>query len=163
MKLKLTLLTLGTLMAFTSFAQATQSAEGLFDAKCAMCHSKARPTDKDKVLAPAVMGVMRHIKMEYLNKDEAVDFMVDYILEPSQDKAICMPQKIERFGLMPSQKGNVTQEEAIVITSWMFDNFPPADFRGMGHGKGKGQGQGCGQGNGSKNGQGNGQGNGKAL
>ncbi len=146
MKLKITFLTLGTMIAFTTAVQATESAEGLYDSKCAMCHSKTRPVDKDKVLAPALMGVMRHIKMDYPNKDEAVDFMVDYILEPSKEKAICMPKKIERFGLMPSQKGNVTQEEARVITSWMFDNFPPADFRGMGHGNRKGKGQGKGQG-----------------
>ena len=54
-----------------------------------------------KVLAPALMGVMRHIKMDYPDKNEAVKFMVDYILEPSKEKAICMPKKIERFGLMP--------------------------------------------------------------
>jgi len=43
---------------------------------------------------------------------------------------------------MPSQKGNVTEAQLIQITSWMFDNFPPANFRGMGQGKGFGKGQG---------------------
>ncbi len=147
MKFKTTLLALGTIVAFTSVVQANETAEKLFDTKCAMCHTKTRPTDKDKVLAPALMGVMRHIKMEYPDKDEAVKFMVDYVLEPSKEKAICMPKKIERFGLMPSQKGNVTEVELEKITSWMFDNYPPADFRGMGQGNRQGKGQGRGQGN----------------
>jgi len=141
MKLKTTLFTLGIIVALTSWVQANETAEGLFDAKCAMCHTKTRPTDMSKVLAPALMGVMRHIKMSYPNKDEAVKFMVDYVLDPQKKKAICMPQKIERFGLMPSQKGNVTEAELTKITSWMFDNFPPADFRGMGQRRGRGQGR----------------------
>jgi len=142
MKLKNTLLlTVGTMVALTSFVNAEDTAEILFDTKCASCHSKTRPTNMDKVLAPALMGVMRHVKMTYPNKDEAVKFMVDYILEPTKEKAICMPQKIERFGLMPSQKGNVTEAELEKITAWMFDNFPPANFRGMGQGNRKGQGK----------------------
>ncbi len=145
MKFKITLLTLGTIVAFSSSVQAAESAEGLYDAKCAACHTKTRPTDMSKVLAPALMGVMRHIKMEYPDKDEAVKFMVDYVLEPSKEKAICMPKKIERFGLMPSQKGNVTEAQLTKITFWMFDNYPPADFKGMGHGNRQGKGHGRGQ------------------
>ena len=137
MKLTNKLLTIGTVFAFSSFANATETAEVLFDTKCAACHSKERPTDMSKVVAPALMGVMRHVKMTYPNKAEAVAFMVDYILEPTKEKAICMPKKIERFGLMPSQKGNVTKEELTTITTWMYDNFPPANFKGMGHGNRK--------------------------
>jgi len=140
MKLKITVLTLG--VALASPANAAQSAETLFDAKCAVCHSKTKPADMSKVIAPAVMGVMRHMKMTYPDKEAAVKFMVDYVLEPSKDKAVCMPQKIQRFGLMPSQKGNVTKEELTRITSWMYDNFPPAGFRGRGQGKGMMKGQG---------------------
>jgi hypothetical protein len=52
-----------------------------------------------------------------------------------------MPKKIQRFGLMPSQKGNVTEAQLLKITAWMFDHFPPASFQGMGQGLGKGQGR----------------------
>jgi len=142
MKLKITLLTLGTIVALTSSVQAAETVEGLYDAKCAACHTKTRPTDMSKVVAPALMGVMRHIKMAYPDKDEAVKFMVDYVLDPQKEKAICMPQKIQRFGLMPSQKGNVTEAQLTEITSWMFDNFPPAYFRGMGQGNRQGKGRG---------------------
>ena len=131
-------LLLATALLFSATTAATaQDAETLFNNKCAACHIKTRPSDMSSLVAPPVMGVMRHVKMKYPTKDAAVAFMVDYVLEPSRAKAVCMPQKIQRFGLMPSQKGNVTKEELQVITSWMYDNFPPAGFKGgMGHGKG---------------------------
>lgn len=122
------------LLSIGNISYAESQGEVLFDKKCTSCHSKSLPKDMNAVVAPAVMGVMRHVKMAYPDKADAVAFIKDYALNPSRDKAICMSQKIERFGLMPSQKGNVTEEELETIASWMFDNFPPKDFRGMGMG-----------------------------
>ncbi len=118
------------ILALSPTLQADSKAEALFDTKCMACHSKMRPTDMSKVVAPALMGVMRHVKMKYPNKSDAVAFMKDYIFNPTKEKSICTPQKIERFGLMPSQKGIVTDEELDTILPWMFDNFPPKGFRG---------------------------------
>jgi len=112
--------------------QAATEAETLFDNKCSMCHIKTKPQDMSALVAPPLMGVMRHVKMSYPTKESAQKFMVDYVLNPSKDKAVCMPRKIARFGVMPSQKGNVTKEELEKITSWMYENFPPANFRGQG-------------------------------
>ena len=80
-----------------------------------------------------------HLEEDYSDKNKAVAFIKDYALNLSEDKAICMPEKIKRFGLMPSQKGNVIEEELEVIANWMFDNFPPKDFKGMSQGKGHGK------------------------
>ncbi|HHC11115.1 MAG TPA: cytochrome c [Campylobacterales bacterium] len=123
----------GNLMA--DAIPAPSEGEILFTQKCASCHSITRPKDMSTVVAPALMGVMHHLKISYPNKDKAVTFIKDYVINPTKEKAICMPKKIERFGLMPSQKGNVTEEELEVIANWMFDNFPPKNFRGMGQGK----------------------------
>jgi len=120
----------------------------LFDAKCSMCHVTSRPSDMSTLVAPPIMGVMNHVKMNYPNKADAVKFIVDYVQEPSKSKAVCMPQKIQRFGLMPSQKGAVTPQELETIASWMYDNFPPKGFRGRGMGGGMGQGMGRGMGQG---------------
>jgi hypothetical protein len=102
---------------------AATSAEEIFDAKCATCHLKTKPVDKSKVVAPAIMGVMRHLKMDYPDREKAIAFIKDYVMHPSREKAVCMPQKIKRFGLMPSQKGNISQEELEKVAGWMFDNF----------------------------------------
>jgi len=121
-----------------TIATDSTKAQELFKAKCSTCHITTRPINFSNLVAPPIMGVMRHVKMSYPQKDKAVAFMKDYILNPSKDKAICMPQKIKRFGLMPSQKGAVTPEELDIILPWIFDKFPPKGFRGMGHNSGVG-------------------------
>jgi cytochrome c len=106
------------------------SEETLFDNKCGMCHIKTIPQDRSALVAPPVFGVMRHVKMSYQTKEEALVFMNAYVMNPSKQKSVCMPSKIQKFGLMPSQKENVTEEELHTITSWMYDNFPPKNFKG---------------------------------
>jgi len=128
------LLTLSTISVMTHVAYAQDGAT-LFEAKCAACHVTTPPSDKSTLVAPPVMGVMRHVKMTYGSKEEAVKFVTEYALNPQVNKAVCMPQKIKRFGLMPSQKGNVTEEELQTIASWMYDNFPSKGFHDKGHGK----------------------------
>jgi hypothetical protein len=108
----------------------------LFQEKCTSCHTIGKPQDMSKVTAPPIMGVLHHVKQKYADKTKAIEFMKDYVLNPSRDKAVCMPQKIKKFGLMPSQKGSVTPEELDTILPWLYDNFPPKGFKGMGMGKG---------------------------
>lgn len=122
-------------IALLSVSNAMSSGEELTKNKCSTCHVLSHPKDMSKLVAPPIMGVMRHVKMAYSSKEEAVAFIKDYVLNPSKEKSVCMPQKIKRFGLMPSQKGNVTKEELESITSWLYDNFPPKGFNGMGHDK----------------------------
>jgi hypothetical protein len=130
-----TLMTLATQKPKTTQPVATDStkAQEFFKAKCSACHITTRPTNHANLIAPPIMGVMRHIKMSHAEKAKAVAFMKDYVLNPSKDKSLCMPQKIKRFGVMPSQKGLVTPEELDIILPWIFDNFPPKGFKGMGH------------------------------
>ncbi len=140
MKLQATLLTLGLLLTTSIYADG----EKLFDAKCASCHTKTRPSDISTLVAPPIMGVMRHVKMNYKNKDEAVAFIVGYTLNPQKAKAVCETEKIKSFGLMPSQKGNITKEELQIIAGWIYDNF---GSRGQGRGMGRGHGKCKGEGN----------------
>ena len=147
MKTKTILLTLGTALLFTPSVYAETSGKALFDAKCASCHVTMRPDNTSKLMAPPAMGVMRHVKMTYATKEAAVKFITEYALNPDESKAVCMAEKIKRFGLMPSQKGNVTKEELTTIASWMYDNF---GSRGQG---GKHEGQGQGSGNGERHGK----------
>jgi hypothetical protein len=101
------------------------SGEELFNSKCVMCHVKMKPADKSTLIAPPAMGIMRHVKMKYNNKKDAVSFMSKYILNPQREKSVCKPKSIKRFGLMPSQKENVTISEAKIISEWMYDNIKP--------------------------------------
>ncbi len=107
-------------------ALAQENAQALFASKCASCHVTTPPADFSKLTAPPIMGVMRHVKMHHKSKEAAVAFIVDYTLNPQEEKALCTTDKIKHFGLMPSQRGNVTQEELQRIAGWMYDNFPAA-------------------------------------
>jgi hypothetical protein len=123
MKLKQILIPIGVLLTLSSSLLASPSAEKLFDDKCAACHVKVKPADFSTLVAPPAMGVVRHVKMNYNDRDEAIKFIVDYTLNPQRDKSVCMPQTIQKFGLMPSQKANVTKEELEEIAEWMYDNI----------------------------------------
>jgi len=87
------LLFITALLTSISTAETTQNPETLFDNKCSICHTKTRPSDMSSLVAPPIMGVMRHVKMRYPTKEEAVPFIVDYVLAPSKTKALCMPNR----------------------------------------------------------------------
>ncbi len=137
--MKLLRLTLAaSLSAALSFGAPVNGKE-LFEAKCTACHITTPPNDPSTLVAPPAMGIMRHVTMTYPSKDEAVKFIVEYVQNPTLQKAVCMPQSIDRFGLMPSQKGAATPEEFKAIAEYLFDNF---GFRGQGMGRGMGRGNG---------------------
>ncbi|WP_428738615.1 c-type cytochrome [Sulfurimonas sp.] len=119
------------LIAFSSVSLFAQSAEELFNEKCVICHTAVKPTAeaRSSFIAPPVMGVMFHVKEAFGgDKQKVIAFIKDYVLEPSEKKAKCLPKSIKRFGLMPSQKGNVTEEELEKIAEYMYENFPQRGF-----------------------------------
>lgn len=110
----------------------TQNYDGkkLLEQKCATCHDTHMPPviSKDE-LAPPMMAVSFHIHNFMKPSDEsqrtakAVEFVVDYVLEPSLEKSFCDKESLKRYGLMPSQKGNVTKDETKAIAKYMFNHF----------------------------------------
>ena len=106
-----------------------QSGEALFDEKCSVCHIKTRPTPemRSSFVAPPIMGVMMHVKEAFPgNRDGAIAFIKDYVVNPSAEKALC--PSIRRFGMMPSQKDMVTDAELAAIAEYIYDNYPPKSF-----------------------------------
>lgn len=137
---------LGTLSLLISSSYAEVSGEELYKAKCASCHLMERPSDKSTMIAPPIMGVTMHVKMNYDTKEKAVEFIKSYALNPDRSKSVCEAEKIKRFGLMPSQKGNATEEELSIIASWMYDTFDnQGKCKGKGNCKGKGKCNGMGK------------------
>jgi mono/diheme cytochrome c family protein len=131
MKSAATLFTLGTLLCATMLHAGPTKGEALFDAKCAGCHIKTRPTAKMKknLTAPPAMGIMNHVKEAFDGDREAVvSFVKSYATNPSEAEAKCLPRSLRRFGVMPSQKDSVTEEELSQIAEYLYDNFPPKGF-----------------------------------
>ena len=68
-------------------------------------------------------GVARQIKQHITDKKEFVDFIVDYALNPSKEKIIFNKAAMERFGLMPSMKGVVSESELKEIAEYLYDTY----------------------------------------
>lgn len=95
----------------------------LFISKCTMCHSATMPQnskERDTLIAPAIFGIMNHMRMEFGSDKKAMSiFMKDYIMNPSKEKALCQQEKINKFGLMPSQKDALTPKELSDIVDYL--------------------------------------------
>jgi cytochrome c len=102
----------------------------LLEQKCSICHNLDLPpqTFEDEK-APPMMAVSFHIKdfIEATNDSEkipkAIDFVKDYVINPSETKSFCDKKSLETYGVMPSQKGNVTQDELEAIARYMFSHY----------------------------------------
>ena len=103
-------------------------AQKRFKQSCVVCHTDKQidPNNKANLVGPPIDEVMMHIKEKFPKKEEAVKFMVDYILKPDPKKALCA--SIDKFGVMPSMEGIITPQEAVKISQYLFDNFPRDDF-----------------------------------
>jgi len=102
----------------------------LVEQKCSSCHNlDMPPATSDKEKAPPLFTVTVHLKdwIKVNNPSELkgkfVDFVSDYVLNPSKEKSYCDKKSLETYGLMPSQKGKVTKDEAKAIASYIFDLY----------------------------------------
>ncbi len=128
------------LLAISSFAFASDASKIIND-KCVGCHLLTKPTPQQraKMKAPPMSGVMFHLKEALKDEQKIIDFIIDYVQNPTKEKAICLPQKIEKFGLMPSMKGVLSEDELKAVAKYLYDNFPPAGFKHKQMGKMKKQ------------------------
>lgn len=107
----------------------------LLEKKCASCHDlNMPPVVSDDELAPPMMAVAFHVHNFVKPNDEsqriskAVEFVVDYVHHPSFEKSFCDKDSLKRYGLMPSQKNNLSKDEAKVIAKYMFMHFTQANL-----------------------------------
>ncbi|WP_151900534.1 c-type cytochrome [Sulfurimonas hydrogeniphila] len=102
----------------------------LLEQKCSKCHNTDLPpkTFQDEK-APPMMAVAFHIKdfikasSESDKIPKAVEFVKDYVVNPSASKSFCDKESLRTYGVMPSQKGKVTQDELEAIAEYMFEHF----------------------------------------
>jgi len=99
----------------------------LLEEKCAMCHNlKMPPSTYEDEKAPPMMAVVFHLKdFMKINNDQDkvtkfIPFIQDYVLEPSKEKSYCDEESLKSYGVMPSQKGNVSQDELEAIAEYMY-------------------------------------------
>jgi cytochrome c len=111
---KLLLLSILVISLFASEGQK------LFEQKCTSCHNITPPStmsERQNMVAPPIGNVLYHLDMEFKTPDEIKKHIVAFTLNPTKEKAIC--NSVKRFGLMPSQKGNVTEDELNKIADFL--------------------------------------------
>ncbi len=109
--------------------------EQLLKDKCSSCHNLDMPPKSyEGEKAPSIMAVTFHIRdfIKVNNPSEKrpkfIEFVKDFVIHPSMDKAFCDKDSLKSYGLMPSQKGKVTQDELEAIASFMFRHYNQDDF-----------------------------------
>lgn len=94
----------------------------LFVQKCAVCHSLTQPTNKAEVFAPPANGLMFHMNDIFKTNEEIKAHMKSFSMEATEEKAL-LSGAVKKFGLMPSQKGSISENELDSIVNWMVDNL----------------------------------------
>lgn len=86
--------------------------------QCYACHSPVS-SSHDVIIAPPMAAVKLRYKRSFNTKDEFVDAMVSWAMNPDKEKAL-MRGAVDRFQQMPKQA--FEEEELRKIASYIYDN-----------------------------------------
>ncbi len=94
----------------------------LVEEKCASCHMTSSSTKLKQatISAPPMWGVMKKVQNHFKTKEEGMAFIIDYAMNPAEEKMIFPVAAKEHFGLMPSMKESVTEEELKAIAEYLY-------------------------------------------
>lgn len=113
----------------------------VYQKKCMKCHVEMM--EKQDVLkhihtlkAPPMVEVANRLRENIIIADEDQDvkrrvtiaFIKDYIENPSVQYSMCHPMAIEKFGIMPSQKGKLSENEKQAVAEWIIDRYAKVKF-----------------------------------
>jgi hypothetical protein len=114
---------------------------GVYKKHCMQCHVELMKKEDvlkniSKLKAPPMVEVSNRLKenIKTVDEEEDVDrhlfilFVKDYITNPKLDFSMCHPGAIEKFGTMPSLKGQITEKEARAVAEWLYDRYEDIEF-----------------------------------
>jgi len=135
---------LTVLIGAVSLMGAEQKVDGekVFDKACASCHIKMITAEETKkvfktIKAPPMVEVSGQLKNNIKIVDDIDDeihravviaFIKDYVMYPHLDKSMCEGMALEKFGLMPSLKGKLSEEELNAVSAWVYDFYVGKKF-----------------------------------
>ena len=111
------------LLSATTLLNASDAGAELSEEKCTSCHMTSSSSAKlkdGKMHAPPMWGVMKKVKNNFKTKEEGIAFITDYTMNPSEEKMIFPEATKEYFGLMPSMRETVTDEEMKIIAEYLY-------------------------------------------
>jgi len=105
----------------------------LVKSKCATCHMLEKPTADmiPNLKAPPMEAVMYHTKLVMNDKKTMKSFITDYVINPAAEKSVCESNKVQQYGVMPSLKGNISDEELSKISDYLIAHYPSKEFVDM--------------------------------
>ena len=138
---KIVLASLLPLLLLANEADELKAGQKVFDKVCSTCHVEL--LDKKTALktfktlkAPPMNEVAQQLKTNIIIKDDDDDvhravviaFIKDYIKYPELAKVMCNPPAVDRFGVMPSQKAILSDEEINSVSTWLYDRYEGVEF-----------------------------------
>jgi hypothetical protein len=122
-----------SILTISALSLIASNGKVLLEKNCATCHTLDLPTPETipTFKAPAMEAVGFHLKLA-MDKDEDIKkFIVDYVFNPDASKSVCESNKVQQFGVMPSQKGKVSKEDLEKIAEYIIKEFPTDEFSNM--------------------------------
>ena len=126
------------LISTTINAKEIASAQKIFQKKCQMCHNLQKPKNKAqkmKMVAPPISVAMRSVVIgldavegpvsDAELREISIEFLTDYLKDPSAEKGYCEEISYKKFGTMPSLKGFMTDKQIDTVVPWIFDTVQP--------------------------------------
>ncbi len=135
---------IGLILGAVSLIAAESKVDGekVFEKDCASCHIKM-------ITKPELMKVMKTVKAppmievssqlknnikivedidDEIHRAVVIAFIKDYVDYPHLDKSMCTGAALDRFGLMPSLKGKLSEEELNAVAAWVYDYYVDKKF-----------------------------------
>ncbi|MGB5966304.1 MAG: c-type cytochrome [Sulfurimonadaceae bacterium] len=111
------------LLSATTLLTASKVGAQLSEEKCTSCHMTSSSSAKlkdGKMGAPPMWGVMKKVKNHFKTEEDGIAFIIDYTMDPSEEKMLFPEATKEYFGLMPSMRETVTDEEMKIIAEYLY-------------------------------------------
>lgn len=113
----------------------------IFKRECQQCHielisKKDALKNFKKLQAPPMVEVSNRLKENIIIADDDEDvkqrviiaFIKDYIDNPAVEATMCNPMAVEKFGVMPSLKGKLSEEEKQAVAQWIYNRYEDVEF-----------------------------------
>lgn len=132
------ILGMGMLTVLSAYSAEEEFQKGyhIYQKICAACHLESvTPEEMAKIResvkagkkppfkAPPMSEVSARVKKFYPDEEAFVNFVKDYITNPSKKKGVCLPMAYKLFGVMPAIGKNMKEEDKEAVAIWLYRRF----------------------------------------
>ena len=133
---------LASTLSFVALSAKEVDGYEVYKNNCKSCHME-NTTMKyvmahfKELKAPPIMEVSNQLKRiihttdddDEVKRELTIAWIMYYIENPSIDYSMCNGGAIDQFGIMPSLKGVLKEEEKRAVAEWLVDEFEDKEFK----------------------------------